>query len=295
MNISITLADIQELAESGKIKSLSRLVGAIGPTKAMKIIETFGHSTVYIPAFAELLTEKRNRVIRSQFYNEGFSVRQLAKQYRMTVSRIRRIVQRMFVMQDKFDELNALLKTFTAQKADYAAKIKRIQDNTAYTDTGKRQLRQPIDAEYIPLVDATEKEVEQLLQDIQAGISEKANNTDFLSSTEFSNALKLIELSGGKLPFDVIDKINNQFSGNVNALKTLKAVYQTQKSPDGEIDMLLANNGRKEQNIRDSAYYTITGGKPLQPLVSDISAYAAQNGYQFDTSFITPAERQQQL
>lgn len=189
-------------------------------------------------------------------------------------------------MQKKFDELNQLLKTFAAAKATHKAQIKAIQDDGNFTPQHKKQLQRPIDEQYIPLTDETLTKVEQLMQEISAGVDEKFNNSDFLTSTEFTNALKLIELSKGQLPIDVVDKINDTFKDNVNALMTLKSVYMAQKCYEGNIDLLMADRSQHANQITDAAYFTITQGEPLNKLVVPISQYAKSNGYFFDTDFL---------
>ncbi|MVB11351.1 hypothetical protein CAFE_20650 [Caprobacter fermentans] len=193
-------------------------------------------------------------------------------------------------MQEKFDELNKILKSFAALKADFNTKIKSIEENSAYSVEGKRQLRRPIDAEFAPVVDETEKKVEQLLNEINEGITEQADNTDFLSDTQFTNALKMIELSHGELPIDVVDKINSQFSNSLNALKALQSVYKAQKCYPGNIEEIMTKRAQQVQQAQDKAYYTFLQGEPLQPLATDIAQYANDNGFTFNTDFISMDE-----
>lgn len=92
LEITVTADDLKEFSESGKFENLTDLIDVIGPQSTLKLIQAYGGSHLYIPILNNLGMEKRNRIICSQFHQQGTSYKQLSRQYHLTESSIRRIV-----------------------------------------------------------------------------------------------------------------------------------------------------------------------------------------------------------
>lgn len=78
--------------KSGDIsENLEMLLEIVGKEKFLEIARMYGGSNVYIPTYSSAIKSARNREIIKKY--NGFNVNNLAREYNMSVTHIKRILK----------------------------------------------------------------------------------------------------------------------------------------------------------------------------------------------------------
>lgn len=78
--------------KSGDIsENLEMLLEIVGKEKFLEIARMYGGSNVYIPTYSSAIKSARNREIVKKY--NGFNVNNLAREYNMSVTHIKRILK----------------------------------------------------------------------------------------------------------------------------------------------------------------------------------------------------------
>ncbi|MGL5330013.1 MAG: Mor transcription activator family protein [Peptostreptococcaceae bacterium] len=72
-------------------ENVDTLIQIVGYEKFLEIAKTYGGNTLYIPTYKSAIRESRNREIIKRY--NGVNLIQLSKEYRLSVTHIKRIIK----------------------------------------------------------------------------------------------------------------------------------------------------------------------------------------------------------
>lgn len=67
------------------------LIDIIGIDKFIEILKVYGGDSLYIPTYKSIIKIKRNEEIKTKF--NGFNIREIAREYDISISHIKRILE----------------------------------------------------------------------------------------------------------------------------------------------------------------------------------------------------------
>jgi hypothetical protein len=183
-----------------------------------------------------------------------------------------------------FDNLRGLLSQVAVARQNYKAKLATIEaQKETFAPEYIGRLRAEATANMQSFNQASYEKACELVQALTKAAVEKHNQWPNLSDPKLSNALKIIELSGGKLDGDAVRKINEQFTGDTPSLRALQQIYKAQGVVyDGGIDKQLYDPESAGESLSQFAYHVFYQDGSLNTFGTAIGKIAACEGIQFD-------------
>lgn len=188
-------------------------------------------------------------------------------------------------MQKNFKSIEATLKRYTRVYNKYQEELSKLDQNNDYSSDYKLREKNRLTR---ALMNVGEKAYEGIQADIEGlreAINAQNNNMDFLNNNEFSNALKIIELSKNKLSIEAIESLTNKFADSHQALTMLKAIYRDNNMYAEGIDGMISKLEHGVDGLDDAMYYALRSDNPkIYNLVDSVSILAEKQGCQFDSN-----------
>lgn len=125
------------------------------------------------------------------------------------------------------------------------------------------------------------EKVGELLQSFEKAAVEKQKAWTNLDNPKLANALKIIDLGGGKLAGNQVREINAQFFGDASSLRALKAIYDAQGIYDGGIDELLYEPEWAVRSLSEWSYATFVQSGSVNQFADKIAKIAKLEGVDF--------------
>lgn len=152
-----------------------------------------------------------------------------------------------------FEDVEFKLQKTVEIRDEYAAKISKIKNNEDFSDSYKQGQLQKLREELRGVLEQKRDEINNSVRKIQAYIKERDSGLD-LNSTEFQNALLLIQTGGASLSYDDLTNIANTFEHDQRTLQTLKSVFKNQGLTTKPIDNLTYDADHLIDSIVRSSY-----------------------------------------
>lgn len=185
-------------------------------------------------------------------------------------------------MNTKFKALEKVLKETAEARQEYKQNVQGLKNKTDYSEEYKSKQEQKFQSELRTLQGKQHEKVVELLSEIEELAEEKHSELN-LDSTEFQNALKLIELSGSNLSADTAGKINSNFK-SFSALKALETVYDAQGIINkGNIENMVYEIPETYEYLRNASYETFMREGSLNSFSSSVSKVAEKEGIEFSS------------
>ncbi len=190
-------------------------------------------------------------------------------------------------MKQKFEEIKKVLLQFVkAQENNKAAITKLTYYNKDYSPEYIQNFVDPkvteANAGLAALKQASLEKIYGLIDDLNKLAEAKHAKLD-LSNPAWTNALKLIELSGASIDADTVRKINAQFANDQSALRALRDIYKAVGVRyDGGISDMLYEPDVAFEALQRIAVDALSGSNTtLNELSYAIQQVAAKEGIDF--------------
>ncbi len=158
-----------------------------------------------------------------------------------------------------FDKIEKVMKARVKETKLYLEEVDKIRSSDAWSDIEKtRQINALQEAHYKYGNDANEL-VSGVIAELATAAEEVDGNIDFISDTELNNAMKMIELTGGDVPEQLISNLNQKYRVYPQAVKFLTAFYKKYNIPvfDDDFAGSTSSCAARLQSIEDGFYYAL--------------------------------------
>jgi hypothetical protein len=181
-----------------------------------------------------------------------------------------------------FEKLATVIKRAIATRDTTRAELEKIESRYGLTDEFKQQLKQPVQAAHNQVWGELYADFGAAIEALGQALTAWHGDLD-LTDPALANALKMIELSKGDLPTDLIMAINRQFTGKQPQLRALQAVYKSQGVIyDGGLEKQVYELEPALEGLSDFAYNTFVRGGSLNGLAAAVAKVAEMEGVEFE-------------
>lgn len=172
------------------------------------------------------------------------------------------------------------LKKTAEIKNKYRMEIEKIRQSQDFSDQYKQDKLHQKRVEYSNALQESKTKFLDQTKELRSLIDWRNKDFDLLDPA-LTNALAIIQAGGKKLSYENLEKINENFRHNQNALHTLKDIYENQGISTSQIDRMIYNPEQMITNLETLSNRIFTTDGNLNFLASEVSKFAQFEGVQF--------------
>lgn len=191
-------------------------------------------------------------------------------------------------MKQIFNELEKLLRKTVQARQDVKLTVAKLK--ASGKDYSPDYIKNQLDPQIVKAqsgLDALHlagyEKATELLSELNNLVIAKHSKLN-LDNPAWTNALKLIELSGADIDTETTRKINESFANDQSALRALRGVYKAKGVVyDGDLDKQIYDPESAFSNVQEWAYTSMMQEGSLNSFATAINKIAAFEGIEFPT------------
>ena len=186
-------------------------------------------------------------------------------------------------MKTIFAKLEKLLRDVAAARQEHKANLEKLQAmRGVYSDQHVNEQTAKANQVMTQFHIAMFDKAVTILEELRDAAIAKRGVIPALDTPKLANALKLIELSAGRPPFEVGQEITRQFAGDPLALAALKDIYKAQGAASNYgISELLYDPEPAFASLVESAREALYYRNSLNRFAVSIAKIATCEGFEF--------------